>query len=229
MNNIIKSQMYICKKCWLSIMASVFISIVLFILLFCVPWLSEEPKVIFALYDFTAMLIVLLGVILVISFGYLQRIQLYEIMGGKKPHQIMLGRMCVFLPITLVYLAILAPFCLIWLPGMEKVLFLFGVICIRMTLVTIFLSPLLKESTFVLLFSSFIPMAAYQLYGTPKEFSRSVFSWMGFGQCKLLCEEITDAFMGKVICSCVIVCVICYIIGHITLKKRFDLEPHQIF
>lgn len=228
MNNIIKSQMFLCKKYWLSIMAAVLFPIVFFVFLFSTVGVYEEPKEMFALYGTIAMIIVLLIVSYRIIFDYIQRIQMYEIMAGKKPHQIILGRMLVFLPITLAFLAILTPFYLIWLPGKEQMLFLFGVICIRMTLVTIFLSPLLKEVTFMVLFSSFISMGAYQYYGTPEAFSRSVFSWMGFSQCKLLCEEITDAFMIKVICSGVIVCVICYIIGYITLKKKFNLEPHQM-
>lgn len=228
MNNIVKSQQFLCKKYWLSVIAPVLISIVIFVIIFAVLGLHESPKEVFANYGMTAMLIVLLGVTFRISFGYIQRIQIYEIMSGKKPHQIILGRMCVFLPVTLVFLAILTPLYLIWLPGMEKMLLLFWVLCIRMTLVTIFLSPLLKESTFVVLFSV-MPLGVYEeFYGTPEAFSNSIFSWMGFGQCKLLCGEITDVFMVKVICSSVIVCAICYIIGHITLKKKFDLEPHQI-
>ncbi len=228
MNNIVKSQLFLCKKYWLSIMAAVLFPIVFFVFLFSTVGRYEEPKELFTLYGTITMIIVLLIVSYRIMFDYIQRIQMYEIMAGKKPHQIILGRMLVFLSITLVFLAIFTPVYLMWLPNMKKMLLIFWVICIRMTLVTIFLSPLLKEVTFVVLFSSFISMGAYQYYGTPEAFSHSVFSWMGFGQCKLLCGEITDAFMGKVICSGVIVCAICYIIGYITLKKKFDLEPHQI-
>ncbi|MBR6626836.1 MAG: hypothetical protein IKL04_02505 [Lachnospiraceae bacterium] len=227
MNNIVKSQLILCKKYWLSVMASVLIPIVLFVLLFGVPELIEENKNVLGVYGFTATLIVLIGVTFVISFGYMQRIQMYEIMAGKKPHQIILGRMCAFLPITLVFLVILTPFYWIWLPGMEHTLFLFWVICIRMTLVTIFLSPILKEATFGVPLSSIIIMFSYGSYGT-ESYSHSAFSWLGFGQCILLGEEITDTFIIKVICSGVIACVICYIIGHITLKKKIDLEPHQL-
>ena len=57
--------------------------------------------------------------------------------------------------------------------------------------------------------------------------AHSPLSLLCFGQCTLLIRDITEGFVIKVIASAVVSCVIYYLIGYFTLKKKFDLEPHK--
>lgn len=58
--------------------------------------------------------------------------------------------------------------------------------------------------------------------------ARSPLSLLCFGQCTLLVRDITESFVIKVIASAVVSCVIYYLIGYFTLKKKIELEPHSI-
>lgn len=179
---------------------------------------------------YTVMLTGMLPIV-VISFSYINRIQMYEIMAGFSPNQIILGK-------TLCYLAYLIPFFLIPVTivylccdrsvEMQKMLLLYWVLCLRFSLCTIFLSPLLKESTGVTTFSAMVLTIYTEIYSSSEKFAHSIFSLTCFAQCSLLTGEITDVFMVKVILSAVMACVISYMIGHMTLKKKIDLEPHPL-
>lgn len=172
--------------------------------------------------------------IVVLSFGYMSRIQLYEIMAGFSPNQIILGKALCYLsyliplfllPVTIVYL------CCDRSVEMQKMLLLFWVLCLRFSLCTIFLSPILKESTFMTTFSIMVIMlmSLYaEIYGSNEEFTHSVFSLTCFAQSSLLNSEITDGFMVKVILSALGACGLSYMIGYMTLKKKIDLEPHPL-
>lgn len=67
-----------------------------------------------------------------------------------------------------------------------------------------------------------------EIDGSLEGFSHSVFSFTCFGQCGLLGGGVTYSFLAKVIISSVIACVVYYLIGYLTLKKKIDLEPHPL-
>ena len=234
MNNIIKSQRLLMKRyifliCVLFLAALVSITIRAFTK-GGIQSLSTQTLAAGSIY---AIALISFIPTLAISFGYTQRIQMYEIMAGFRPHQIMLGKAFVYLPVTLLYLVSVLAVYLISDSSSEmiRILILFCLLCIRFTLCVIFLSPLLKESTFAPLFSVMLLMIMQiydEIYGSVERFSHSVFSFTCFGQCALLGGEITDSFMAKVIISSVIACVIYYFIGYLTLKKKIDLEPHPL-
>ncbi len=234
MNNIIKSQRLICKKniIWIAelLLITLFFS---FVNVFSEEGISGLSLQTLAGGSFIP--IVLMGFIptLVIGFSYTQRIQMYEIMAGFRPHQIMLGKAAVYLPITVAYLAVVTAVYLIAdsSTDMIRLLILFWMLCLRFTLCVIFLSPLLKEQIFMPMFSITVLMAMpiyVEIDGSLEGFSHSVFSFTCFGQCGLLGGGVTYSFMAKVIISSVIACVVYYLIGYLTLKKKIDLEPHPL-
>lgn len=234
MNNIIKSQRFLCKKNIVWIAALFLITLFFsFVNVFSDEGIRGLSPQVLAGGGYIPVL--LMGFIpsLVISFGYTQRIQMYEIMAGFRPHRIMLGKTAVYLPVTISYLTVVTAVYLIADSGTEmiRLLILFWVLCLRFTLCVIFLSPLFKEMTFIPMFTVIVLMVM-QIYadidGSLEGFSHSAFSFTCIGQCGLLGGDITDGFMTKVILTSVIAGVVYYLIGYLTLKKKYDLEPHPI-
>ena len=167
-----------------------------------------------------------------ITNGYNNRTQLYEIMNGNTPASIILSRTAVYLSFfTVVYLV---PAVIIYLfydhsTELIKILALFVILYLRSVLTCIFLSPLLKESSFATIFIGVIFIMPVGVFDTPQAYSDSVFGLTGFGQLSLLANGITPEFTAKVIITSIISCIVCYLIGYFTLKKKYDLEPHPLY
>ena len=237
MNNIIKAQQFLFKKNSITIILLIVSLGIVFAGAVKIDGLSItglQPLNARFLASSSIYTVVLTGLlpIVVISFSYIKRIQMYEIMAGFSSNQIILGKTLCYLayliplfllPVTIVYL------CCDRSAEMLKMLLLYWVLCLRFSLCTIFLSPLLKESTVATMFSAIVPVViCAEIYGSNEEFAHSIFSLTCFAQCLLLTGEITDGFIAKVILSAVVACVISYMIGYLTLKKKIDLEPHPL-
>ena len=225
MNNIIKEQMFFCKK---HIWFFVFCFIILLPFSFFFLSFTETVTEAFGALGLTMTLLVMCIPIFVITKSYAERIQLYEIMAGFRPHQLLLGKALVYLPVTLLSLVCSSVMVLAFDTSAEIIhrLLLLCVICIRAMLCIIFLSPLLKESVVAPTFTAMLLM----IYGSTdlEEVAHSPISFLAFGQSVLLKLPVTEGFVIKVIVSAVISCIIYYLIGYFTLKKKFDLEPHKL-
>ena len=224
MNNIIKSHIFIMKQKIVSL-TTIFIAAV--VVMATGFLLNPNLEEVFSQTGSMAMFIVLFIPVMVITYCYSERIQMYEIMTGFRPHQIILGKTLVILPSVLAFLATAAIVSLISDNSLQTVgrLLLYCVLCVRATLCIVFLSPLLKICTFAPLFSVMLLMAN----GSDIEaLAHSPLSLLCFGQCTLLIRDITEGFVIKVIVSAVIFCTIYYLIGYFTLKKKIYLEPHPI-
>ncbi len=180
----------------------------------------------------TAGIICVLTIIsLSIASGYTNRTQLYEVMAGNPPSRIILSRTVVYVPfITAVYLV---PTLIIYLIAdnsteMIQALIIFSVIYLRTVLTSVFLTPLLKESSFAVLFLNIIFLMPRGLFDSAQAYSDSIFGLTGLGQLSLIAEGITSEFTAKVMISSVVSCIICYLVGYFTLKKKIDLEPHPL-
>ena len=223
MNNIMRSQMFIMKQKIVSLTAVFIAAVVAIVTGFLLnPNLAE----VFSQPVFFAMFIFLFIPVIVLCYSYSERIQMYEIMAGFRPHQIILGKTLVILPFAIAFLAAAAIVSLISdnSPQTVERLLIYCILCIRATLCIVFLSPLLKIGTFAPVFSVMLLM----LNGSDMEaVARSPLSLLCFGQCTLLVRDITDGFMIKVIVSAVVSCAIYYLIGYFTLQKKIDLEPHK--
>ncbi len=223
MNNIMRSQMFIMKQKIVSLTAVFIAAVVVSVTGFLLnPNLAEA----FSQPGFMAMFIFLLIPVIVLCYSYSERIQMYEIMAGFRPHQIILGKTLVILPSIFAFLAAAAIVSLINDRSLQTVerLLIYCILCVRATLCIVFLSPLLKIGTFAPVFSVMLLM----LNGSDMEaVARSPLSLLCFGQCTLLVRDITDSFIIKVIVSAVVSCAIYYLIGYFTLQKKIDLEPHK--
>lgn len=223
MNNIIKSQVFIMKQKIVSLTAVFIAAVVVIVSGFL---LNPNPREAFSQPGFMAMFIILFIPVIVLCYSYSERIQMYEIMAGFRPHRIILGKTLVILPSVLAFLAAAAIVSLISdnSPQTVERLILYCILCVRGMLCIVFLSPLLKIGTFAPLFSVML----LTINGSDMEaLARSPLSLLCFGQCTLLVRDITEGFVIKVIASAVVSCVIYYLIGYFTLKKKFDLEPHK--
>ena len=223
MNNIIRSQVFIMKQKIVSLTA-VFITAVVAIA--AGFFLDPNPAEAFSQPGFMAMFIFLFIPVIVLCFSYSERIQMYEIMTGLRPHQIILGKTFVILPPLLAFLAAAAIISLISDSIQQTAgrLLLYCVLCVRGTFCIVFLSPLLKTGTFAPVFSVMLLM----VNGSDTEsLAHSPLSLLCFGQCTLLGCDITEGFVIKVIVSAIISCAIYYFIGYMILKKKIDLEPHK--
>lgn len=240
MNNIIKAQQYLLKKKRITVSILLMVSLsVVFLGLLKIDGLSItgiQPLSIHHLASSSIYTVWLTGMIpiVVLSFSYITRIQMYEIMAGFSPNQIIFGKAVCYLayliPLFLIPITIVCLWC-DRSAEMVKMLLLYWILCLRFSLCTIFLSPLLKELTIASAFSLMviIVMSLYaQIYASNEEFSHSVFSLTCFAQCSLLTGKITDGFIVKVILSAVVACITSYMIGYLTLKKKIDLEPHPL-
>lgn len=224
MNNIIKSQLFIMKQKIVSLTAIFIAAVVTIVTGFL---LNPNPGEAFSQPGSMAMFIALFIPVMVITYCYSERIQMYEIMTGFRPYQIILGKTLVILPSVLAFLAAAAIVSLISDNSPQTVgrLLLYCVLCVRATLCIVFLSPLLKIGTFSPLFSVMLLM----VNGSDMEaLARSPLSLLCFGQCTLLIRDITEDFVIKVIVSAIVSCAIYYLIGYFTLKKKIDLEPHEL-
>ena len=224
MNNIIKSQVFIMKQKIVSLTAVFIAAVVAIVTGFL---LNPNPGEAFSQPGFMAMFIFLFIPVIVLCYSYSERIQMYEIMAGFRPHQIILGKTLVILPPLLAFLAAAAIVSLIndSSPQTVERLLLYCILCVRATLCIVFLSPLLKIGTFSPVFSVMLLM----VNGSDTEaLAHSPLSLLCFGQCTLLIRDITDGFVIKVIISAIVSCTIYYLIGYFTLKKKIELEPHPI-
>ncbi|MBQ9461494.1 MAG: hypothetical protein IJU51_06225 [Clostridia bacterium] len=224
MNNMIRSQMMIMKQRIVSLTAIFIAAVVVIATGFL---LDPNPAQAFSQPGLMAMFISLFIPVMVISYCYSERIQIYEVMAGFRPHQILLGKTIVILPSILAFLATAAIVSLIndSSPQTVERLLLYCILCVRATLCIVFLSPLLKIGTFAPVFSVMLLM----VNGSDVEaLSHSPLSLLCCGQCTLLVLDITDDFVIKVIASAVVSCVTYYLIGYFTLKKKVELEPHPI-
>ena len=224
MNNIMRSQLFIMKQKIVSLTA-VFITAVAAIATGFL--LNPNPGEAFSQPGFMAVFIFLFIPVIVLCYSYSERIQMYEIMAGFRPHQIIVGKTFVILLPLFAFLAASAIVSLIGdsSPQTAGRLLLYCVLCVRATLCIVFLSPLLKIGTFAPVFSVMLLM----VNGSDMEaLAHSPLSLLCFGQCTLLGCDITEGFVIKVIVSAVISCVVYYFIGYFTLKKKIDLEPRKI-
>lgn len=224
MNNIIKSQMFIMKHKVVPLTAA-FLSALLAMV--CGTLLSQNSAEAISQPGFMAMFIVLFIPVIVLCYSYSERIQMYEVMAGFRPHQIILGKVITIIPVLLLYLAAAIVISIMNDSSPQTVtrLILYSILCVRGTLCIVFLSPLFKIGSFAPVFSVMLLM----FNGSDMEaLSHSPLSFLCFGQCTLLARDITDSFVIKVIVSAVISCAIYYFIGYFTLKKKIALEPHQL-
>lgn len=224
MNNIIKSQVFIMKQKIVSLTAVFIAAVVVIVSGFL---LNPNPREAFSQPGFMAMFIILFIPVIVLCYSYSERIQMYEIMAGFRPHRIILGKTLVILPSVLAFLAAAAIVSLISdnSPQTVERLILYCILCVRGMLCIVFLSPLLKIGTFAPLFSVMLLM----VNGSDMEvLARSPLSLLCFGQCTLLVRDINEGFVIKVITSAVVSCVIYYLIGYFTLKKKTCLEPTKL-
>ena len=227
MNNIIRSQLFIMKKKSTLMILVWILSLSLGFFAFS---LTQPEERIETLPMIALIIAMLFATILasVLMTGYSERIQLYEIMAGKKPNQIIFGRTAAFIPAAMAFYAAFFVLCLCFdsSAGMLQRLLLFGVIFIRLALCVVFLSPLTKESALAptMTIMLLLPYMSNDL----KTVAHSPISFLSWGQCIALGTEITADFSMKIIVSAVVACVIYYLIGYYTLKKKIDLEPHKI-
>ena len=224
MNNIIKSQMFIMKHKAVSLTAA-FVSALL--AMSCGFLLNQNSAEAFSQPGLMALFIVLFIPVIVLCYSYSERIQMYEIMAGFRPHKIILGKVITFTPVLLLYLAVTIIISMMSDSSPQTVtrLIIYCILCIRGMLCIVFLSPLFKLGSFAPLFSVML----LTINGSDMEaLSHSPVSFFGFGQCALLVRDITDSFMIKVIVSAIVSCAIYYLIGYFTLKKKIALEPHQL-
>lgn len=224
MNNIIRSQIMIVKHKIVSLTAVFIAAVVTIVTGFL---LNPNPAEAFSQPGLMAMFVTLFIPVMVITYCYSERIQMYEIMAGFRPHQIILGKTLVILPFVLVFIAAAAIVSLISDSSPQTVerLILYCILCVRGMLCIVFLSPLLKIGTFAPVFSVMLLMVNGSDMDT---LSHSPLSLLCFGQCTLLGCEITEGFVIKVIVSAVISCVVYYFIGYFTLKKKICLEPTKL-
>ena len=224
MNNIIRSQIMIVKHKIVSLTAVFIAAVVAIVTGFL---LNPNPAEAFSQPGLMAMFVTLFIPVMVITYCYSERIQMYEILAGFRPHQIILGKTLVILPFAIAFLTAAAIVSLIndSSPQTVERLLLYCILCVRATLCVVFLSPLLKIGTFAPVFSVMLLM----VNGSDMEaLARSPLSLLCFGQCTLLVRDITDGFVIKVIVSAVISCVVYYFIGYFTLKKKICLEPTKL-
>ena len=224
MNNIVKAQMFIMKHKAVSLTAA-FVSALL--AMACGFLLNQNAAEAFSQPGLMALFIFLFIPVIVLCYGYSERIQMYEIMAGFRPHKIILGKVITLMPVLLMYLASAIVISMMNDSSPQSVtrLILYCILCIRGMLCIVFLSPLFKVGTFAPLFSVML----LTVNGSDMEaLARSPLSILCFGQCALLVRDISDDFMIKVIVSAVISCVIYYLIGYFTLKRKIGLEPHQL-
>ena len=223
MNNIIRSQVFIMKQ---KIVSLTVILIGAVVTIAAGPLLVPNPAETFSQHGFAAMFLTLLMPGMLITYCYTKRIQMYEIMAGFRPHQIILGKTIVILPPVLAFLAAASVVSLITdsSPQMVERLLLYSILCVRAVLCIVFLSPLLK-------YCSIFPVMSVTLMSLPEAGDENldpIVSYIAFGQCMMLGGEITEGFVIKVIVSAVVSCVIYYLIGYLTLKKKIALELHQL-
>ena len=225
MNNIIRSQWFLCKK-----RIPLMLLMLLFILLAEFFVFSTAEKTTEALPGVALISLLLFTSVAaaLLMYSYVERIQMYEIMAGFTPHQILLGKTAICLPVTMVYLGCFTVVCLCFdhSPDMMRRLLLFWIIGIRSVLCVVFLSPLTKESAFAPIGSFMLLMIFGQ--SDLQAVVQSPLALLCCGQCVSLGTELTNAFITKVIVTAVVSLVIYYIIGYFTLKKKIDLEPHKI-
>lgn len=224
MNNIIKSQMFIIKQKSVSLTAVFIAAVVAIVTGFL---LNQNAAEVFSQPGLMALFVVLFIPVIVLCYSYSERIQMYEIMAGFRPHQIIFGKLITLMPVLLLYLAVTIAISIMNDSSPQTVtrLILYCILCIRGILCIVFLSPLFKLGSFAPLFSVML----LTINGSDMEaLSHSPLSFLCFGQCALLVCDITDGFVIKVIVSAVVSCAIYYLIGYFTLKKKIALEPHQL-
>jgi len=222
MTNIIRSQWFLCKKRWFTILLCI-----IFPLIAMFFALSLEGSVrSFASGAMIAMLGIMLIPILVVTYSYAERTQLYEIMAGFSPHQILLGKAIVYLLFTMLYLIVISAEVLCFDHSAETLLrvALYWIICIRAVLSVVLLSPLLKSGSAAPTFSFMLLIA----FDDPNNVADSPLSVFYAAQNMMLGAELTGALIIRIIVSAVVACVIYYLVGYFTLKKKFDLEPYQL-
>lgn len=224
MNNIIRSQMLVMKHRIVSLTVT-FLSALL--LMICGSLLSDNSAEAISQPGLMAMFIFLFIPVLVICYSYSVRIQIYEVMAGFRPHQIILGKVIAFTPVLLLYLAAVTVISMMNDSSSQTVtrLILYCILCVRGMLCVVFLSPLFKIGSFAPVFSFMLLM----FNGSDMEvMSHSPLSFLFFEQCMMLGCEITEGFVVKIIVSAVVSCAIYYLIGYFTLKKKIALELQQI-
>ena len=224
MNNIIRSQLYLCKRSKLFI-------IICFVIPLCFTYavlsFNDSIPAVFDQCAYISMFTILFVPVFVISFSYYEHIQMYEIMSGISIHKLMLGKAVVYLSFTTLFLVVMSVMCLIFDRSgeMRYRLLVLWIICLRATLCIVFLSPLLKEGTFAPIFTAMLPIA---FDDDTEALLHSPVSYLAFGQCRLLGQTAHDEPLIKVAATAVAACVIYYFIGYLTLKKKFQLEPSKM-
>ena len=224
MNNIIRSQMFVMKHRIVSLTVT-FLSALLVML--CGSLLSDDSAEAISQPGFMAMFIFLFIPVIVLCYSYSVRIQMYEVMSGFRPNQMILGKVIALTPVLLLYLAAATVISMMNDSSPQTVtrLILYCILCVRGMLCVVFLSPMFKICSFAPVFSVMLLMFG----GSEMEvMSHSPLSFLFFGQCMMLGCEITEGLVVKIIVSAVVSCAIYYLIGYFTLKKKIALEPHQL-
>lgn len=224
MNNIIRSQ-YVLIRQRIVMCAAIFIAAVGTIM-FGTAFATDASDIL-GVFGIQALAVILFIPTFIISNGYAERVQMYEIMAGFRPHQILLGKVMAFMPWMTAFIASSAVMIIMYDSSDTTVqrVMIYSIICLRITLNVIFLSPVFKVMSGAPLCTLFLLM-----FGDSDmaEMMHTPFSLFGFVQCSLLAGDITAEYMIKVTATAVLSCVICYAIGHTTLKRKINLEPNQL-
>lgn len=220
MKNIFKTQLYLCKQ-RKGLIGIIWVAAVAVFIFFLIS--KDSVADVFSNVLFPMFIISVLPAFMIAS-TYTEKIQIYEITSGYKPHEIIFGKTLTYLPFTILFLVVASVLSLIKFSTASTVVLLYCILTIRMTLCIIFLSPLTKECAWIPLFSL---ITATFFNDNMQALQNSPVSFLSAGQCVLLSQTIDNAFVLKVIISSIISCLICYFVGHIVVKKKFDLEPRK--
>ena len=220
MKNIFKTQLYLCKQRKGLIGVIWLVAVVAFILLL---FLKDNAADVFG-NSVLPMFIISALPAFMIAYNYTEKIQIYEITSGYKPHEIVFGKTLAYLPFTISFLVAVFIASLIRF-GAASLTFipLFCILTIRMTLCVIFLSTLTKGGAWIPLLSGMVAT----FFKDTQALQNSPVSFLAAGQCALLNQPIDNAFILKVVISSIVACVIYYVVGHMVVKKKFDLEPRK--
>ena len=179
------------------------------------------------------------GVLLTsLSMNHKNRTALYTTVSGYSPLETLFAHAILYSSILIIIYVIPQTLVFALLSKINVLyLLLFVIFSIRITLITVFLSPLLKRKTVVFIVILFIIEyffvnvnlvkfeTATNGFVNPNPYSTSFASYIFTAtQTFALSNPLPDALLAKIIVSSFVTCILAFVIGYLVMKHKYNLE-----
>lgn len=181
------------------------------------------------------MILSLMSAAMSIGKHYHNRTAYYEIMDGTSAHSIILSRICVYMPLIVVFYFVPVSIFLMYFDfscESIKILIMLLIILLRLLVFTVCLCLTFKTADgailpYIRFIAEFFAINLFADGDWGVAYNSNAFSvldWLPICQCCLLGAEINNILIIKIIVGCVVECAVIYVLAYTSHQKKWLIK-----